>query len=167
MFYFVMRVAFLGVLLCTLIAISIADLRKRIISAKCLLIIVCVWVGSVLLILAQNDVSLALSYALRGVVGFLGVGALLLLWALFYERVFRKQSLGGGDIKLLAILGLFLGLEGVLVCLLFACVVALFATYVRNARIAKKPFLAYCSDTFAFAPAICVSAAPLLAACMI
>ena len=42
-----------------------------------------------------------------------------------YEAVTKKRAMGGGDIKLLVMVGLFLGLERGVACLLVACVVSL------------------------------------------
>lgn len=50
-------------------------------------------------------------------------GGLLVLTTL-YELIRRKEAFGGGDIKLMAVLGLFLGLERGVVCLLTACLLS-------------------------------------------
>jgi leader peptidase (prepilin peptidase)/N-methyltransferase len=46
---------------------------------------------------------------LSGVIGALISGSLMFLWAYFGEKVFKKPAIGGGDIKLVAVTGLFLG----------------------------------------------------------
>jgi len=46
---------------------------------------------------------------LSGVVGALISGSLMFLWAYIGEKIFRKPAIGGGDIKLIAVTGLFLG----------------------------------------------------------
>ncbi len=48
-------------------------------------------------------------------IGILTGGGLLWLLAAGYEKLTRKEGLGGGDIKLLAMIGAFLGWPGVLV----------------------------------------------------
>ena len=60
-----------------------------------------------------------------GILGAVILGGGLLVLTTVYELVTRKESFGGGDIKLMAALGLFLGVERGLVCLLAACVLSL------------------------------------------
>lgn len=48
-------------------------------------------------------------------IGFLAGGGGLYLIAFMYEKISARQGLGGGDIKLLAMIGAFLGWKGVLV----------------------------------------------------
>lgn len=52
-------------------------------------------------------------------------GGGLLAFALAWEAVAKREALGGGDVKLMAALALFLGPGRSAVCLLVACVVAL------------------------------------------
>jgi leader peptidase (prepilin peptidase)/N-methyltransferase len=66
----------------------------------------------------------ALMMSLAGVV--VGGGVLWLL-AVFGEKLLRKEAMGFGDVKLLAMLGGFLGVEGVLMTLMGACFLG--ATY--------------------------------------
>lgn len=53
-----------------------------------------------------------------------------------YELVRCKEAFGGGDIKLMAVLGLFLGLERGVVCLLTACVLSV--AYVFGREIGRR-----------------------------
>ena len=59
-----------------------------------------------------------------GILGAVVLGGGLLVLTTVYELVRRKEAFGGGDIKLMAVLGLFLGLERGVVCLLTACVLS-------------------------------------------
>ena len=59
---------------------------------------------------------------LNGLLGALAIPAALLLVVHFMEKRMGKEAMGGGDIKLLAVTGLFLGWKGNLLCLLLACV---------------------------------------------
>ncbi len=59
-----------------------------------------------------------------------GIGALsgfllFLFTALIFQKVTGKDSLGGGDIKLIAAIGAFLGIEGTLFTVLFSSLIAL------------------------------------------
>lgn len=80
---------------------------------------------------------------LYGILGALFGGGLLLTTAMF-----TKGGIGGGDIKLAAVLGLATGLEGMIVLLISACigamVYAMFCKYVLRMqfiRIAFVPFM--------------------------
>lgn len=53
------------------------------------------------------------------------VFVLLFAFGCLYERARKKPSMGMGDIKLIAVLALFIGIRGVGICLLIACLVGL------------------------------------------
>lgn len=53
------------------------------------------------------------------------LGGTVLLLSLFMDKVLKKESMGGGDIKLLFVLGLFLDLPECLLLLVFSCVLGL------------------------------------------
>lgn len=53
------------------------------------------------------------------------LGGVVLLISLFMDKVLKKESMGGGDIKLLFVLGLFLDLPECLLLLVFSCVLGL------------------------------------------
>ena len=59
-----------------------------------------------------------------GLLGAVVLGGGLLVLTTLYELIRRKEAFGGGDIKLMAVLGLFLGLERGVVCLLTACLLS-------------------------------------------
>ncbi len=73
----------------------------------------------------------------EGFVGAVVLGGGLLILSALYEFVFRKESFGGGDIKLMAVLGLFLGWERGLICILIACVLGVAYMGVRT-LVAKR-----------------------------
>lgn len=138
---------------------------------------VIVWLLSVGLIALQQGISWALLYAARGVAGFAGVAVCLLFVAFAYERLRRRDSFGGGDIKLLAVFALYLGFEGAIVCLFAACSLmlifiagkALLRVFVvgLSARSAANSYerpaaLLPCDAAFPFAPALCFAAFVLL-----
>ncbi len=84
---------------------------------------------------------------LKSLLGFGTGGGILLGIGLLGNLIFKKESMGGGDIKLIAMLGAFLGLEKTLLVFLFAPVTAIpFALYMKYARRAETipfgPFLA-------------------------
>ncbi len=68
----------------------------------------------------------------QSIVGFCAGISLGYLTGAMGKNIFRKESLGGGDIKLLAMLGAFLGWQGVLLTFFMAPFFALpFALYCR------------------------------------
>ena len=57
-----------------------------------------------------------------GLLGGVGVGGGLLLLSRYMDKRMKRETLGGGDIKLLFLTGLFFGWKGNLLCLTLACV---------------------------------------------
>lgn len=90
-----------------------------------------------------------------GLVGALVLGGGSLAVSLSFEHFAQRPSMGGGDIKLLAVIGLFLGWERGLWCLFAACLVVLVMQVVSRVREDGKGIG---FQTFPFAPAILVGA---------
>ncbi|WP_443657150.1 prepilin peptidase [Ellagibacter isourolithinifaciens] len=88
-----------------------------------------------------------------GLVGALVLGGGSLAVSIAFERLAHRPSMGGGDIKLLAVVGLFLGWERGLWCLFAACLVVLVMQMASRLREGGKGIA---SQTFPFAPAILV-----------
>ncbi len=88
-----------------------------------------------------------------GLVGALVLGGGSLAVSIAFERLAQRPSMGGGDIKLLAVVGLFLGWERGLWCLFAACLVVLVIQIASRFREGGKGIA---SQTFPFAPAILV-----------
>ena len=88
-----------------------------------------------------------------GLAGALVLGGGSLAVSIAFERLAQRPSMGGGDIKLLAVVGLFLGWERGLWCLFAACLVVLVMQVVSRVREGGKEIG---SQTFPFAPAILV-----------
>lgn len=88
-----------------------------------------------------------------GLVGALVLGGGSLAVSIAFERLAQRPSMGGGDVKLLAVVGLFLGWERGLWCLFAACLVVLVMQMVSRVREGGKGIG---SQTFPFAPAILV-----------
>ncbi len=101
---------------CSLLVVTYIDLDHRIIPDRVTLPGIAV--GLVLALLSPGPARLAAvqSWALGVIVG----GGILWLVAWAYERLTGREGMGGGDIKLLAMIGAFLGWQGVLVTLLLA-----------------------------------------------
>lgn len=88
-----------------------------------------------------------------GLVGTLVLGGGSLAVSIAFERLAQRPSMGGGDVKLLAAVGLFLGWERGLWCLFAACLVVLVMQMASRFREGGKGIA---SQTFPFAPAILV-----------
>lgn len=88
-----------------------------------------------------------------GLVGALVFGGGSLAASIAFEHLAKRPSMGGGDIKLLAVVGLFLGWERGLWCLFVACLVVLVMQMASRFREGGKGIA---SQTFPFAPAILV-----------
>ena len=88
-----------------------------------------------------------------GLVGALVLGGGSLAASIAFEHLAQRPSMGGGDIKLLAMVGLFLGWERGLWCLFAACLVVLVMQMASRFREGGKGIG---PQTFPFAPAILV-----------
>jgi prepilin signal peptidase PulO-like enzyme (type II secretory pathway) len=73
---------------------------------------------------------------LQSVIGAAAVAVPLLLVVLLYERLAKKEAMGGGDLKLFAVIGFALGWQKTLLALIFSCAVGiLVALALRKAKV--------------------------------
>lgn len=95
-----------------------SDIREKRVSNRLVLIMLGAWV---ILLTPQlfYHTEQALMTALSGGLGFLSAGVLFLL-VYFISR----KGLGGGDVKLMAVSGLYLGLNGVFPAMLWGAILA-------------------------------------------
>ena len=84
-----------------------------------------------------------------------GMGVAVLLISLILDKILKKDSLGGGDIKLLAVVGLYLGAFGSIFALIVSCVLGLLLGVIMKKRKDEE-------GHFPFGPAIAVSACIML-----
>ena len=88
-------------------------------------------------------VGLAVSFLPNGIgiwsalIGFLVGGGSLYLVAILGDWLFKKDSMGGGDIKMMAMLGAFLGWEKVLLILISSAVIGLVVSIIIMVYSAK------------------------------
>lgn len=141
---------------------SVVDFRTRMIPNACILAAAGLWVvARIALGVCSGSVSAAFAEGMLpweltvfdGVAGAAVLGGGVLLATVAFEALSGRAAMGGGDIKLLAVVGLFLGWERGLACLFAACVVSIAVSFVR--RLAGSPD----AGTFPFAPAILVGVA--------
>ncbi len=122
------------VLLACLFTLTITDLDDRVIPDTLLVIPAAAWaVTAPVLLSGWREAGL---HILAG----LFYGGAVLLVSLWLDRRLGRESLGGGDVKLIALLGLYLGFAGMLLTLIAACLLGLLAVALRGERGTPIPF---------------------------
>lgn len=106
---------------CPLIVISFIDMRHRIIPDVISLPGILLGIGATLLLSWPNWQS-ALKFSFLGILA--GGGTLYILGVLYY-LIRKRDGMGGGDIKLAAMLGAFLGWQAVVFVFLLSSILAL------------------------------------------
>lgn len=137
------------IFLCCLFCLSLVDLECYIIPDGCLLIAAGTWLA------ALPFLRPGISEIIRGVLAGLVFGGGLLLVSLAMDKLLKKESLGGGDVKLFAVIGLYLGLVGTLFAMMLACVFGLLFAAAQN-RSGEK------GRAIPFGPSISLAAALML-----
>ena len=134
------------IFLCCLFCLSLVDLETMVIPNGCLIVAACAWLAALPLLRPGWRVIL------NSLIAALLFGGGVLLLSLLMDRLLKRESLGGGDVKLLAVTGLYLGIVGSLFQLMLACVLGLlFALVRKRARGAN-------GEPFPFGPAIAAAA---------
>lgn len=122
------------VLVTLLLGLSLVDLDSYIIPDGFIVVGIINWLIGILF------VSDKLAYLKEGLIGGFGIGLFILLLSLIMDKVLKKESLGGGDIKLLFMVCLYVGLfEGILL-LIISCVIGLlFVVLLKKNKIPFGP----------------------------
>lgn len=81
---------------------------------------------------------LIFGFNVQGLISGVVIAGSVLLLSLVMDKVLKKESMGGGDIKLFFVVGLYLGLYGSLFNLILACVFGLLLVVVLKQN--KIPF---------------------------
>lgn len=116
---------FIGLLLLA----TVIDLRTLRIPDPIIVALLAVWLAWRLIVHFCGVTTAPITFS-QGIVGAILLGGGLLLVTAVYEMATHKRAMGGGDIKLLAAVGLFLGIEGGLFALMVACAVSLALSFV-------------------------------------
>lgn len=132
---------------CVLLWISNTDILWRTIPNMSLLIAALIRVVFIALSISTGTEHLGIIW--NSLLGCVIIGLFSFITSLVSERLSGRSGLGGGDVKLLAVAGLYFGLEGGILVLFLACIAAL-ASYVFHHSDDK---------TFPFAPAISIACA--------
>ncbi len=132
---------------CALVYLSLVDLETMELPGAPM----AVAAGSFLLFLFAHDDPLR--RLLWGLLGALAIGGGVLLVSLIADKVMGRETMGGGDIKLLALLGLYVGPDGGLLLVIAACFTGLL--FAGASRVGR-------GKEFPFGPAIALAAWPVL-----
>lgn len=130
--------------LCILFLITLTDFYEQIIPDSCLVIAI---VGRLLYYFFIEGYETH-SFIYLMVSGF-SVALPLLLLTLLMERIWKKEAMGGGDIKLIFVTGMYLGWEKNLLMVLIACIVGII---IGSVQMSKDE-----DNYFPFGPAIAMA----------
>ncbi len=137
------------IFLCCLFCLSIVDLESYTIPDGCLLIAAGAWAA------ALPFLRPGWAAAGRSILAGLVFGGGILLLSLAMDKILGRESLGGGDVKLFAVVGLYLGFVGTLFGMLLACVLGLVFAFLQNRKGGKD-------RAIPFGPSISLAAAVML-----
>jgi len=130
-----------------LFLLTLTDLDAMIIPDGCHSVAVLAWLAALPFVgMARREI---ITHLISGV----ALGGGLLLISLAMDKIMGRDTMGGGDIKLLAVVGLYLGPIGALFALVLACVIGLLFHALRRGEDARP---------FPFGPSIAVAAAAML-----
>ena len=130
---------------CILLVLSLVDMEIYEIPDGCLLIGLIAWVAAEpFLFVSWTDLAMHL---LAGLI----LGGAILFLSLLFDKLLKKESMGGGDIKLFALAGLYVGLVQSLFVLLFSCVVGLLLAALIRSRVSEA------EGRIPFGPAIAIT----------
>ena len=111
------------ILLCCLFTLSLVDLDIFEIPDSCIIIPIIAWYACAFF---THESILTHTLAL-----FLYGGGILLI-SMIMDKILKKESMGGGDIKLFGVMGLYLGLVGGMFSLLIACIIGIILSFVSK-----------------------------------
>ena len=119
------------IFLCCLFCLALVDLESFIIPDGCLIIAAAAWIIMIPFAFSAYGGWKGILFSLLAAVVY---GGGMLFLSLLMDRVLKKDSLGGGDIKLFAVMGLYLGMVASLFALLLACFLGLALVAVSRKR---------------------------------
>lgn len=132
-----------------LFLLTLTDLDTMTIPDGCHIVATLAWMAALpFLGLTRGEI---ITYLVTGV----GFGLGLLLVSLAMDKIMGRDTLGGGDIKLMAVVGLYLGPIASMFALVLACVIGLMFHALASRR-------GDGAKAFPFGPSIAVAAAVML-----
>ena len=122
-------------LACILLGLSVVDLAIYEIPDEFIIAGIVLWL--ITIPICQRPWLEELKFGLLG--GF-GIGGGMLLLSLIFDRIIKRDSLGGGDIKLFFMTGLYLGIGAGFFSLILSCIVGLgFVVLLKKEKIPFGP----------------------------
>ena len=122
------------VLIVILVGLSLVDLDSYIIPDGFIIAGIVNWLFSILFVSDKK------TYVINGLLGGFAIAGFILVMSLIMDRILGKESLGGGDIKLLFMVCLYLGPFKGLLDLFVSCVIGLgFVILLKERKIAFGP----------------------------
>lgn len=128
-----------------LLYLSLTDLKTYRIPNGCLMVAVSAWVAEALF--SNRELSVLAARVLSAAV----LGGSILLLSLPVEKILKKQCLGYGDMKLFAVIGLYLGMTAALFAIILSCIFGLLLAMTKIIFQKKQP------DYFSFGPCIALA----------
>ena len=122
------------IFVCLLMVCSFADLEGRIIPDR--FIIAGLLVHAAFFVILNDPAKVALD----DLIGGAGIAGLLLIVVLVFEKIKGIEAMGGGDIKLIFMTGIFLGWKANLLCLFIACIIGIISGLVFKSEDGDKTF---------------------------
>ena len=122
------------VFVCCLFCLALVDLEVYLIPDGCLIVSAAVW------LVTLPFVGWSWTYVWQHLLAALLFGGGILLLSLLMDRLLKKESLGGGDVKLFAVMGLYLGLAPSLLAVILSCVLGLLLGLVKRNEERHIPF---------------------------
>ena len=124
------------ILASVLLGLSLVDMDSFTIPDGFIITGIINWIVSVFLVSDQK------SYIIKGISGAMVIAGSLYLLTFIMNRILHKESMGGGDIKLIFMLGLYFGAYYSIWILMIACLFALvFVLVTQKKMIPFGPFL--------------------------
>lgn len=119
---------------CVLFCLSLVDLEIYEIPDVCHIISILVWLGAI------PFMESPLTEIKNSLLGAVVIGGSILVISLVMDKLLGRESMGGGDIKLLFVSGLYLGLVRGLFMLIAACIIGLLFYILGGKRNEEKQF---------------------------
>ena len=137
--------------LCILFLLTLTDIDAMIIPDGCHIAAVTIW------IIAEPFLFSGWMHVIEHVAAAFVFGGGLLIISLIMDRILQRDTMGGGDIKLFGVVGLYLGMIGTMFVMVLSCLLGLAYHLISRMKNPEKE-----EKAFPFGPWIAVSAAFML-----
>lgn len=131
------------VFLTMLYLLSLTDLDTMEIPDSCHVISIAAWVVTAPFLLTKGEILTHVAAA------FLFGGGLLVV-SLVMDRIMQRDTMGGGDIKLIFVVGLYFGFIGSLFVLIISCITGLLFNFFKKNEFPFGPWIALASAVVLF-----------------